>query len=172
MGKRCTDSTSLSLPELTVPRGKTHVKTSGVRSGCIGLPLLLCALFCSACSTTFCCIAVWTVESNYDFVRPIRRNRLCISGLGISRQTGFNLEFLSPRWIACQRYELHPPFVRFCLEAFKLLGELSGQVRRSRLLLFHATVPCNQYPCSHAGGWGSTALPGHSSRSMLVFTQN
>ena len=34
--KRCTDSTSLSLPQLTVPRGKTHVKTSGVRSGCSG----------------------------------------------------------------------------------------------------------------------------------------
>ena len=30
------DSTSLSLPELTVPRGKTQVKTSGVRSGCSG----------------------------------------------------------------------------------------------------------------------------------------
>ena len=35
MRKRCADSTSLSLPELTVPRGKTQVKTSGVRSGCI-----------------------------------------------------------------------------------------------------------------------------------------
>ena len=34
MRKRCADSTSLSLPELTVPRGKTQVKTSGVRSGC------------------------------------------------------------------------------------------------------------------------------------------
>ena len=33
MRKRCADSTSLSLPELTVPRGKTQVKTSGVRSG-------------------------------------------------------------------------------------------------------------------------------------------
>ena len=37
----------------------------------------------------------------------------CISGLGISRQTGFNFEFPSPRWIACQGYELHPPFFRF-----------------------------------------------------------
>ena len=27
MRKRCTDSTSLSLPELTVPRGKTQVKS-------------------------------------------------------------------------------------------------------------------------------------------------
>ena len=27
---------TLSLPELTVPRGKTQVKTSGVRSGCSG----------------------------------------------------------------------------------------------------------------------------------------
>ena len=27
MRKRCADSTSLSLPELTVPRGKTQVKT-------------------------------------------------------------------------------------------------------------------------------------------------
>ena len=31
MRKRCADSTSLSLPELTVPRGKTQVKTSGVQ---------------------------------------------------------------------------------------------------------------------------------------------
>ena len=86
-----------------------------------------CALLCSACSTTCCCITVWTVESNYDFLRPIHRNRLCISGLGISRQTGFNLEFPSPRWIACQGYELHPPFFRFCLETYKLLGELSAK---------------------------------------------
>ena len=86
-----------------------------------------CALLCSACSTTCCCIAVWTVESNSDFLRPICRNRLCLSGLGISRQTGFNLEFPSPRWIACQGYELHPPFFRFCLETYKLLGELSAK---------------------------------------------
>ena len=26
----------LTLPQLTVPRGKTQVKTSGVRSGCSG----------------------------------------------------------------------------------------------------------------------------------------
>ena len=61
---------------------------------------------CSTC----CCIAVWAVVSNYDFLRPICRNRLCISGLGISRQAGFNLEFPSPRWICSQGYELHPPF--------------------------------------------------------------
>ena len=86
-----------------------------------------CALLCAACSTTCCCIAVWAVESNYDFLRSICRNRLCISGLGISRQTGFNLEIPSPRWIACQGYELHPPFFRFCLETYKLLGELSAK---------------------------------------------
>ena len=85
-----------------------------------------CVLLCSACSTTCCCIAVWTIESNSDFLRPICRIRLCLSGLGISRQTGFNLEFPSPRWIACQGYEIHPPFFRFCLETYKLLGELSA----------------------------------------------
>ena len=67
------------------------------------------------------------LKQNYDFLRPICRNRLCISGLGISRQTGFNLEFPSPRWIACQGYELHPPFFRFCLETYKLLGEQSAK---------------------------------------------
>ena len=123
MRKRCADSTSLSLPELTVPRGKTQVKTSGA----VDDHNFFCALLCSACSTTCCCIAVWTVESNSDFLRPICRNRLCLSGLGISRQTGFNLEFPSPRWIACQGYELHPPFFRFCLETYKLLGELSAK---------------------------------------------
>ena len=125
MRKRCTDSTSLSRPELTVPRGKTQVKMSGVRSGCRDDHYFFCALLCSACSTTCCCIAVWTVESNFKFLRPICRNRLCISGLGIFRQTGFNLEFPSPRWIACQGYELHPPFFTFCLETYKLLGDLS-----------------------------------------------
>ena len=35
----------------------------------------------------------------YDF-RPICRNSLCISGLGISRHTGLSLEYPSPRWIA------------------------------------------------------------------------
>ena len=34
--KKVRRSTSLSLPELNVPRGKTQVKTSGVRSGCNG----------------------------------------------------------------------------------------------------------------------------------------
>ena len=34
--KRRANSTSLSLFELTVPRGKTQVKMSGVRSGCSG----------------------------------------------------------------------------------------------------------------------------------------
>ena len=91
------------------------------------MTITFCALLCSTCSTTCCCIAVWTVESNYDFFRPIFRNRLCISRLGISRQTGFNLVFPSPRWIACQGYELHPPFFRFCLETNKLLGELSAK---------------------------------------------
>ena len=120
MRKRCADSTSLSLPELTVPRGKTQVKTSGVRSGCSSF------VPCYAPHVPQH-VAVWTVESNSDFLRPICRNRLCLSGLGISRQTGFSLEFPSPRWIACQGYQLHPPFFRFCLETFKLLGELSAK---------------------------------------------
>ena len=36
------------------------------------------------------------------------------------------------------------------------------------MLLYHVISTT----CSHAGGWGSTALAGHSSRSMLVSTQN
>ena len=124
---------TLSLSELTVPRGKTQVKARH-RSrrlesdpGAVDDPNFLCALLCSACSTTCCCIAVLTVESNYDFLRPICRHRLCKYGLGISRQTGFNLKFPSPRWIACQGYELHPPSLRFCLVTYKLLGELSAK---------------------------------------------
>ena len=129
MRKRCADSTSLSLPELTVPRGKTRHRSRRLESdpGAVDDHNFFCALLCSAFSTTCCCIAVWTVESNSDFLRPICRNRLCLSRLGISRQTGFNLEFPSPRWIACQVYELHPPFFRFCLETCKLLGELSAK---------------------------------------------
>ena len=50
----------------------------------------------------------------------------------------------------------------------------TGQVRSGdqdhscSMLLYHVISTT----CSHAGGWGSTALAGHSSRSMLVFTQN
>ena len=32
--KRCAESTSLSLPDLAVPRGKTRVETTGAKSGC------------------------------------------------------------------------------------------------------------------------------------------
>ena len=52
-----------------------------------------CALLCSTHSTTCCCIAVWTVESN-DFLRPICQNRLAYQE-GISRHTDFSLEFPS-----------------------------------------------------------------------------
>ena len=54
----------------------------------------------------------------------------------------------------------------------KLLG--SGQVRSGdqdyscSMLLYHEVSTT----CFHASGLGSTALSGHSSRSMLVFTQN
>ena len=61
--------------------------------------------FCSTRSTSCCCITVWTVESNHDF-----QNRLCISGLSISRNTGFTLEFPSPRWIAGYGQDLIIPF--------------------------------------------------------------
>ena len=51
---------------------------------------------------------------------------------------------------------------------------LAGQVRSGdqdyscSMLLYHVISTT----CSNAGGWGSTALAGHSSRSMLVSTQN
>ena len=77
-----------------MPRGKTQVKTSGIRSGCSGrLQLLLCLVILHKYPHVCCCIAVWTVESNHDLLSPICRNRLCISGLGISSHTGFSLEF-------------------------------------------------------------------------------
>ena len=40
------------------------------------------------------------LDQIYDFFSPICRNSLCISGLGISRHTGFSLEYPSSRWIA------------------------------------------------------------------------
>ena len=52
---------------------------------------ILGALSRSACSTTCCCIAFRTIESE-DFFRFIYRNSICISGLGISRHTGFILQ--------------------------------------------------------------------------------
>ena len=75
-----------------------------------------CALLCSKYSITRCCIAVWTVESNQDFLRPICRNS----------HTCFSLEFPSPRWIANQAQELHLPFFRFCLETYRLIGGVSA----------------------------------------------
>ena len=102
------DSTSISDPELTVTRGKTRLESD---PDAVDDHNFYCALLCSTCSTTCCGIAVWTVESNHDFVRSICRNSLSLSGLGISRQTGFSLAFPSPTWIACQGKELHPPFL-------------------------------------------------------------
>ena len=120
--KMCADSTSISFLELTVPRGKTRLESD---LDAVNDHNFYCALLCSTCSTTCCGIAVWTIESNHDFIRPICRNSLSIYGLGISRQTGFSLAFPSPIWIACQGKELHRSFFRFCLETYKLLGELS-----------------------------------------------
>ena len=45
---------------------------------------------------------------------------------------------------------------------------LGDQDYSCSMLLYHVISTT----CSHAGGWGSTALAGHSSRSMLVSTQN
>ena len=49
----------------------------------------------------------------------------------VSRHTDFNLEFTSPKWIAGQCQLLHQPFLRFCLETYKLIGELSTKTMRS-----------------------------------------
>ena len=61
-------------------------------------------------------------------------------------------------------YELH----KYLL--FIVLGQVrsADQDYSCSMLLYHVISTT----CSHAGGWGSTALAGHSSRSMLVSTQN
>ena len=83
----------------------------------------LCALLCSSCSTTRCCIAFWTIESISDFFRLVCRNSLCMP---VQRHihTGFSLEFPSARRIANEGGELHAPFPGFCLETYKLQDEL------------------------------------------------
>ena len=58
--------------------------------------------------------------------------------------------------------------------AFSMTIQMECQVRSGdqdyscSMLLYHV-ISTN---CSHAGGWGSAALAGHSSRGMLVFTPN
>ena len=66
-------------------------------------------------------------------------------------------------------------YVRKCYNTISVVrsGD-QGQVRSGdqdyscSMLLYHVI----RTTCFHAGGWGSTAFAGHSSRSMLVFTQN
>ena len=53
------------------------------------------------------------------------------------------------------RCGLHLNGVKLGVFNIAIYGKIrSGQVRRPRLLLFHATVPCNQYnlfPCGRMG---------------------
>ena len=66
----------------------------------------------------------------FNFVRPICRNSLFISGLGISRGTGFNLEFPSPRWIAGQGLGAPSTLFMFCLETYKRLVRPTAMTMR------------------------------------------
>ena len=55
-----------------------------------------------------------------------------------------------------------------CIDSLRCQVRSGDHDYSCSMLLYHVISTT----CSHAGGWGSTALAGHSSRSMLVFTQN
>ena len=90
----------------------------------VGDRIIFSALSRSACSTTCCCIAFRTIESD-DFFPSVFRNSLCISGLGISdTQVLFWTDRFLDELLATDE-ELQLNFLRFCLETGKLLGGLS-----------------------------------------------
>ena len=105
--------TSLSFSDMAITRGRHRSRCLETDPDAVDDHNFLRALLCSACSTTRCCNAVWTVVLNCDFFRPSCQNSICMSRLGISRHTGFSLEFPSPREIAGQGLGLNPPFLGF-----------------------------------------------------------
>ena len=66
------------------------------------------------------------------------QNSFCISGLGISRHTGFSLEFPSPKWIAGQGQELHPPGGQ---SSFVDLSLCDDSVLQLKLISEHSDEP-------------------------------
>ena len=76
-----------------------------------------CALLCSACSTTCCCIAVWTVESNSDFLHPICRNRLCqYNTTQYNTISFFSIKHIQDAYlhVICRRFALSLIFRESC----------------------------------------------------------
>ena len=61
--ERRAESTSLSRPDLAGSRGKTVSGHLEKTPDAVDDHDFCCALSCSPCSTTCCCIAVWAVES-------------------------------------------------------------------------------------------------------------
>ena len=61
--KRHAESTSLSRPDLVESRGKTVSGQLELSPDAVDDQDFCCALSCSPCSTTCCCIAVWAVKS-------------------------------------------------------------------------------------------------------------
>ena len=60
--ERCAESTSLIRPDLAGPRGKTVSGHLELSPDAVDDNDFCCALSCSPCSTTCCCIAIWAVE--------------------------------------------------------------------------------------------------------------
>ena len=61
--ERRAESTSLSHPDLAGSRGKTVSGHLELSPDAVDDHDFFCALTCSPCSTTCCCIAIWAVES-------------------------------------------------------------------------------------------------------------
>ena len=60
--ERRAESTSLSHPDLAGSRGKTVSGHLELSPDAVDDHDFFCALSCSPCSTTCCCIAIWAVE--------------------------------------------------------------------------------------------------------------
>ena len=97
--------TSPSRSDLDGFRGKTVSRHVELNPDAVDDHDFCCALLCSPCSTTCCCIAVWAVgplNQRNDFNRPSCQGTLYITGTGKSRYAGFCSELPTPRWIADQ----------------------------------------------------------------------
>ena len=90
--ERRAESISLSRPDLAGSRGKTVSRHLELSPDAVDDLDFCCALSCSLCSTTCCCIAIGLLNHSNDFLHPSCRSRLYITG---SRYAGFCLEFNS-----------------------------------------------------------------------------
>ena len=65
-------------------------------------------LLCSACSTTCCCTALWTFESNYDYSAPSAETVIANLDQDVDAQFSIWSFFLPDGLLAMAKSSIHP----------------------------------------------------------------